>query len=74
MGKENFAAFKVTELVGVNKIKIIPEILITGGEGGSGKAMDGLLAMKLMEHMEIKKEIPEVKGEQEGKSKGDSKK
>ena len=47
MGTDNFAKFKITELIGVNKIKVIPELLINGSNGGG--AMEGLLGMKLLE-------------------------
>jgi len=62
MGKDNFAGFKITELIGQNKIKVMPDILIGGGkEGGGSSAMEGLLGMKLMESMGIKKELnPQV--------------
>lgn len=62
MGSDNFGKFKITEEIGKNKIKIIPEILISGGNGGNGSAMDGLLGLKLMEMMNISKpnEIPVV--------------
>mgnify|MGYP006324963009 FL=1 len=40
MGGDNFTKYKVTESIGVNKIKIIPEVLINGG--GNGGPMDGL--------------------------------
>jgi uncharacterized membrane protein YqiK len=48
MGQNNFATFKTTELIGLNKIKVIPDVLINGASGG---AMEGLLGMKLMETM-----------------------
>lgn len=51
MGQENFAGFKITEMIGTNKIKVMPDILIGGGEGGGGGAMEGLLGLKLMESM-----------------------
>ena len=46
MGTDNFGKFKITEEIGKNGIKIIPEILISGGNGGN--AMDGLLGMELL--------------------------
>lgn len=45
MGQDNFAKFKIIEAVGENEVKIIPEILITGGENGG--PMSGLLGMEL---------------------------
>jgi len=47
MGADNFAKFKVTEMIGQNGIKIIPEILIQGGEGTNG-SISGLLGMEML--------------------------
>lgn len=52
MGQDNFSKFKVTELIGTNKIKIIPEIFIGGGAQG-GNAMDAMLGLKLMKEMGV---------------------
>ena len=54
MGSDNFSKFKITEEIGKNGIKIIPEILISGGNGGS--SIDGLLGMQLLEQIQNKKE------------------
>lgn len=51
MGSDNFAKFKITESIGQNKIEIMPKILIGGNENGG--PMNGLLAMKLMESMDV---------------------
>ena len=51
MGGDNFAKFKITESIGMNHIKIIPDILINGGNGSgdsSNGAMNGLLGMELL--------------------------
>lgn len=47
MGDDNFAKFKITEEIGKNKIKIIPDILIGGGNGESSP-LNGLLGMELI--------------------------
>jgi len=47
MGEDNFSKFKITEEIGKNGIKIIPEILISGGNDGGG-AISGLLGMELL--------------------------
>jgi len=49
MGKDNFTQLKVTESIGKDKIKVMPEILIMG-QNNNG-AMDGLLGLKLLESM-----------------------
>ncbi len=55
MGGDNFAKYKITEEIGKNHIKIIPDILIGGGAGTDG-SINGLLGMKLMEMMDMAKE------------------
>jgi uncharacterized membrane protein YqiK len=54
MGDENFTRFKVTEEIGRNNIKVIPDILI-GGSNGTDGGINGLLGMKLMEMMNTDK-------------------
>ena len=52
MGNDNFAKFKITEEIGKNGIKIIPEILITGG--GENSPISGLLGMELLKQIQDK--------------------
>ena len=47
MGGDNFTKFKVTEEIGKNGIKIIPDLLISGS-GGTDGSLNGLLGMQLM--------------------------
>lgn len=51
MGEGNFTQLKITEHIGREKIKLMPDLLITGGESGSGGPMGGLLGLKLLEQM-----------------------
>lgn len=60
MGQDNFGRFKITEEIGKNHIEIIPKVLISGGNGGNGSAIDGLLGLKLMEQMDTKSTINKV--------------
>ena len=53
MGGDNFAKFKITEEIGKNGIKIIPEILISGSSGSDG-SISGLLGMQLLEQIKSK--------------------
>ena len=53
MGEDNFGKLKVTEMIGTNGIKIIPEILIQGNEGGNGP-ISGLLGMELLKQINEK--------------------
>ncbi|OYU96084.1 MAG: band 7 protein [Bacteroidetes bacterium B1(2017)] len=56
MGGDNFTKLKVTEVIGTQGVKIIPEVLITGSAGdGSNGAISGLLGMQLLEDVMEKK-------------------
>ena len=50
MGKENFTSFKMTEEIGKSGIKLMPELLIQGGNGG-GSSIDGLLGLQILDKM-----------------------
>jgi uncharacterized membrane protein YqiK len=54
MGADNFGQLKVVESIGMNNIKIIPEILISGGDGGNGP-ISGLLGMELLNQVNARK-------------------
>lgn len=47
MGADNFSNFKVVEAIGDKNVKVIPEILISGGNGDNGP-ISGLLGMELL--------------------------
>jgi uncharacterized membrane protein YqiK len=66
LGGENFTRYKITEELSKGNIKLIPDILIGGGNG-NGSAIDGLLGLKLMEMMDPKKK--EIEDKEEGKGK-----
>ena len=51
LGGDNFTKYKITEELAKGNIKLIPDVLIGGGNN-SGTAMDGLLGLKLMEMMD----------------------
>jgi uncharacterized membrane protein YqiK len=51
MGENNFATFKITESIGTNKIKVTPDVLVSGGNGSG--PLDGLLAMQLQERINL---------------------
>lgn len=55
MGGDNFTQLKVMEAIGTQHIKIMPDILIGGGEGGSANPVNGLLGLKLLEELGKKK-------------------
>jgi uncharacterized membrane protein YqiK len=50
MGKENFTSYKMTEEIGKSGIKLMPELLIQGGNGG-GSSIDGLLGLQILDKM-----------------------
>lgn len=61
MGGDNFTQLKITEAIGKDRIKIIPDILITGGgENGANGTISGLLGMKLLEQINGEKKNPET--------------
>jgi uncharacterized membrane protein YqiK len=62
MGKENFTTFKVTEEIGKNGVKIMPDLLINGGGQSGNGAIDGLLGVQILNMM----------GNQIGKSMNDT--
>lgn len=55
MGGDNFTRYKITEEIGKNAIKVIPDVLIGGGASGTDGSMSGLLGLKLMEMMDSDK-------------------
>ena len=52
LGMDNFTKYKVTESIGLNKIKVMPDVLIGGGGSNGGGSIEGLLGMQLMKMME----------------------
>lgn len=52
MGDELFARLKITEEIGKNGIKIIPDILINGSNADSG-SVAGLMGLKMLDLMNI---------------------
>lgn len=56
MGGDNFTRFKITEEIGKNRIKVIPDVLIGANGNGTDGSMSGLLGLKLMEMMDADKQ------------------
>ncbi|HYV91164.1 MAG TPA: SPFH domain-containing protein [Chitinophagales bacterium] len=50
MGGDNFTQLKITESIGTNHIKVIPDVLITGGDSPNGP-ISGLLGLELMKEL-----------------------
>lgn len=60
MGEGNFTQLKITESIGKEKIKVMPDILITGGSNDQNGALSGLLGLRLMEELGKKVEKTSV--------------
>lgn len=58
MGGDNFTRTKIAEIIGKDKVKVMPDILIAGGGDGSNGPLAGLLGMKLMEELGGKTTAP----------------
>jgi uncharacterized membrane protein YqiK len=54
MGGDNFTQLKVIESIAKDKVKIIPDVLISGNENGTNGTISGLLGLKLMEDLSKK--------------------
>jgi uncharacterized membrane protein YqiK len=55
MGNENFTRFKITEEIGKGRIKIIPDLIVNGGNSSDG-SLSGLMGMQLMQMIQQDKE------------------
>ncbi len=73
MGGDNFTKLKVTEQIGKEKIKIIPEVLITGGGDGQNGPINGLLGLQLLDGIMDRNAKKDTVDKNDGK-KDDSKK
>ncbi|MEQ1822206.1 MAG: flotillin family protein, partial [Fimbriimonadaceae bacterium] len=50
MGEENFTRFKITEEIAKGKIKIIPDLIVSGGGGDATEgSLSGLMGMQLLQ-------------------------
>jgi uncharacterized membrane protein YqiK len=55
MGGNNFTQLKVMEAIGTQQIRIMPDVLISGGDGANGP-ISGLLGLRLLEDVAKKNE------------------
>lgn len=60
MGGDNFTRYKMIEEIGKGNIKIIPEILIGGGNNAEG-SLSGLMGMQLMQMLQEKRQQEDKK-------------
>jgi hypothetical protein len=56
MGGNNFTQLKVMEAIGSQQIKIMPDVLISGGGDSANGGISGLLGLKLLEEVAKKNE------------------
>lgn len=54
MGPENFGRLKVIEEISKGNVKIIPDITISGSDGGNG-SINGLIGVELLKYIQDKK-------------------
>ncbi len=54
MGGDNFTKFKITEEIGRGNIKIIPDLIVSGGNGTDG-SLSGLMGLQLLQMLQEKK-------------------
>jgi uncharacterized membrane protein YqiK len=55
MGGDNFTRYKIAEEIGKGNIKIIPDLIINGGNGNEG-SLSGLMGLQLLQMLQEKKE------------------
>ncbi len=55
MGEDNFTRFKITEEIAKGKIKIIPDLIVSGGESSEG-SLSGLMGMQLLQMLQARGE------------------
>ena len=54
MGEANFTRFKITEEIAKGKIKIIPDLIISGSGDGAEGGLNGLMGLQLLQMLQEK--------------------
>lgn len=65
MGGDNFAKMKVMETIGKDRVKIIPEVLISGNDTAGNGAISGMLGLRLLDMMTHTNGNPTANGKKE---------
>ncbi len=68
MGEDNFTRFKITEEIAKGKVKIIPDLIVSGGNGSSTDgSLSGLMGLQLLKMLQEKsdREPADVKASKE---------
>ena len=47
LGSQGYTAMQLMQIIGDRKVRLIPDVLVSGSQGGSGGLVDGLLTMLL---------------------------
>ncbi|MDH7460341.1 SPFH domain-containing protein [Chitinophagaceae bacterium 26-R-25] len=55
MGGDNFTKYKITEEIGKGNIKIIPDLIVSGGNGSDG-SLSGLMGLQLLQMLKDNKQ------------------
>jgi uncharacterized membrane protein YqiK len=55
MGGDNFTKYKITEEIGKGNIKIIPDLIVSGGNGSDG-SLSGLMGLQLLQMIKDNKQ------------------
>jgi uncharacterized membrane protein YqiK len=58
MGTEQYAIVRVAEALASNNIKLVPEILVSGKEGGSGGMIDALIGSEMLKKLQKENNDP----------------
>ncbi|MEQ1824215.1 MAG: SPFH domain-containing protein [Fimbriimonadaceae bacterium] len=54
MGEANFTRLKVTEEIAKGKVKIIPDLIVSGSGGGTDGSLSGLMGLQLLQMIQEK--------------------
>jgi regulator of protease activity HflC (stomatin/prohibitin superfamily) len=73
MGTEQYAIVRVAEALATNGIKLVPEILVSGKDGGGNGIIDALIGNEMLKKLQRANDAEGDKGES-GKQKADSEK
>lgn len=63
MGGDNFTKFKITEEIAKGKVKIIPDLIVNGGDSATDGSLSGLMGLQLMSMLQDKPKKEVVKTE-----------
>lgn len=63
MGGDNFTKFKITEEIAKGKVKIIPDLIVNGGDSATDGSLSGLMGLQLMSMLQDKPKKEVVKAE-----------